>query len=111
MVNSTSGVSSGQLSRLSLTKARRTSAMTLLTHLTLLVVLWCSSYPKIRVEPNARCRDVQNSTVNLQSLSDTMVLGRPTLWKTEATKLRAATSIVAELKVRTSHTRPVNRLT
>ena len=111
MVNSTSWVSTGQLSYLSLTKVRRTSAMTLLTRSTLLVVLWCSSDPKMRVEPNARCRDVQNSAKNQQSQLDTMVSGRPTSRKTKATKLLAATSDVADLKVWTSHTRPVNRLT
>ena len=85
--------------------------MTLLTHLTLLEVLWCSCYPKMRVDLNSLCRDVQNSAVNQQSQSDTMELGRPTSRKTKATKLLAATSNVADLKVRTSHTLLVNKLT
>ena len=53
MANSTSGVSSGQLSCQSLMKARRTSAMTLLTCLTFLVVLWCSCNPEN--EGGAQC--------------------------------------------------------
>ena len=101
----------GELRPVVLPVARRTSAMTPLTCSTLLVVLWCSGDPKMRVEPNARCRDVQNSAVNQQSRLDTMVSGRPTSQKTKATELRAATSDVADLKVRTSHTRLVNRLT
>ena len=46
LANSTSGVSSGQLSCLSLTKARRTSATTLLTHLTLLCSVVVLQRPK-----------------------------------------------------------------
>ena len=75
IANSTSGVRSGQSSCRLFTNAQSTSATTPLTHLTFEDVLWWSGEPKIRVEPKARCREVQNSAVNRQSLSETMVSG------------------------------------
>ena len=76
--NSTSGVRSGQPSCRSFTNARSTSATTPLTRSTFEDVLWWSGELKIRVEPKARCRAVQNSAVNRPSLSETMVSGKPT---------------------------------
>ena len=108
IANSTSSVRSGQSSGLSFTNARSTSATTPLTHSTLEDVLWWSGEPKIRVEPKAQCMAVQNFAVNRQSLSKTMVSGKPTSRNTEPLKLRAAASAVDDLNVGTSHTRPVS---
>mmetsp|Transcript_17145 Transcript_17145/g.47118 ORF Transcript_17145/g.47118 Transcript_17145/m.47118 type:complete len:225 (+) Transcript_17145:261-935(+) len=109
MANSTSGVSSGQSSWRSLTKDRSTSSTTALTRSTLLVVWWWCGEPKMREDPIAACRAVQNSLVKRVSRSETRTSGKPTSRKTEGRKLRAATSDVALLKVGTSQTRPVSR--
>ena len=63
--------------------------------------------------PRAACtavqarRAVQKALVQRMSLSKTSTSGSPALRKTDTTKLRAAVSAVAVLKVRTSQTRLV----
>ena len=59
--------------------------------------------------PSAACRPVQVALVKRVSRSETSTSGSPTSWNTDPTKLRAASSAVAVLKVGTSHTRPVRR--
>ena len=59
--------------------------------------------------PSAACRPVQKALVKSVSLSETSTSGSPTSRNTDPTKLRAASSAVAVLKVGTSHTRPVRR--
>ena len=109
MANSTSGTSSGQLSQRSLAKERSTSAMTPFTRSTLLVVLWWWGEPNMSEEPRALCKPAQKALVKRVSLSETSTSGKPTSWKTDATKLRTAVSAVADLLVGTSHARPVRR--
>ena len=60
--------------------------------------------------PSAACRPVKKALVKRVSRSETSTPGSPTSRNTDATaatKLRAAVSAVAVLKVGTSHTRPV----
>ena len=80
-----------------------------LTRSTLLVVLWWCGEPKINDAPSALWRPVQKALVKRVSRSETSTSGSPTSRNTDATKLRAAVSAVAVLKVGTSHTRPVRR--
>ena len=73
--------------------------MTQLTRSTLLVVLWWCGEPKINDAPSASWRPVQKALVKRVSRSETRTSGSPTSRNTDATKLRAAVSAVAVLKV------------
>ena len=81
-------------------------AVDALDHTAGLVMVW---RPKMSDVPSAACRPVQKALVKRVSLSETSTSGSHTSRNTNATKLRAAVSTVAVLKVGTSHTRPVRR--
>ncbi len=76
---------------------------------TLPVVLWWWGEPNTREKPRAAWSQVQKALVTRVWRSDTSTSGRPTSRNTDETKLRAAVSAEAVLKVGISQTQPVRR--